>query len=392
MKPHTSLIDTVACIYRLALAPEGQWSDALDRIAWELGAIGASFHLVDPRCAELCVSSASSFYLGLSYEQWQQWAEKYGKSDLPSYQALMAMRETGFHSDMSLLGYNSEEEHRTHPSIRYAIEEFGTRHRAGTRLNLHDAWLDVLAVQYAAERGPITKAETETGALIIPHMAKSVEMHRAFALLRSRHDAVVAALDRWHVGICIVLEGGSIVVSNRHAEAILDAEDGLKTDRQRRLCVTGSEENGALQKAIRGACATALGSDLRAETLMTVKRPSCCDSYLISVSPLGNDGQELDRGFTGALVAIIDPTKSDSISTAGMGEIYDLTRTEQEVCRLLAKGCATGDIADIRNLQVETVRSYVKSVLAKTRTHSRADLVRLAILLNPPIDAPDEKP
>ncbi|WP_299614768.1 helix-turn-helix transcriptional regulator [Pelagibius sp.] len=387
-----SLIETVSCIYRSALEPEGHWTEALDRIAAIMGAAGSHIHVVDPHREEVSVSGMSSLFPDLGSDVWTTWRERYVKFDMPAYRALMETRSTGFHADFELLGLTSEAQHRVFPSIRFNIEQFGIRHRAGTRLNLHDGWLDVLAVLFADARGPMTADEAAIGESIIPHMAKSVEMQRNFVVLRKRHDAVVAALDRWHVGICITRGDGSVVMTNRHADGMLESRDGLGLDRSGRLVVLDGEHNGALSAAVLGASRTAVGSSDDAETLMAIKRLSGQDAYLISVSPLCDVGYELEPGFAGALVAIIDPTDAASISTAGMGEIYRLTATEQEVCRLLAEGWKTHDIAELRSLQLETVRSYVKSILAKTRTHNRANLVRLAMLLNPPIEERESQP
>lgn len=383
----SSLIETVACIYRSSMRPENAWSEALDRIAAEMGAKGAHLHLVDPQREEISIAGMSSMFPGPDSEVWTHWRESLVKSDLPGYRALMAQEQTGFHTDISLLGL-TENQHRNLPSIKFNIERFNVRHRAATRLNLHGAWLDMLAVQYATERGPITPQESAVGDVIIPHMAKSVEMHRNFLMLQRRFDAVIAVLDRWHIGICIVLGDGSLLVANRQADEILDNKDGLIRDHRNRLVCLEAEENGVLQDALARATATASGSDDKAETQLALSRSSGLDAYLVSVAPLSDDGHELDRDFAGAFVAIIDPSRVSSISTSGMGEIYKLTKTEREICQLVAEGHKTDEIAEIRDLQLETVRSYVKSVLAKTRTHGRPDLVRLALLLNPPIEKP----
>ncbi len=59
------------------------------------------------------------------------------------------------------------------------------------------------------------------------------------------------------------------------------------------------------------------------------------------------------------------------------------------VCRLLVEGCETQTIADMRNVTAETVRTQVKSILAKTRTSKRSDVVRLALTVNLQVDLPN---
>ena len=86
------------------------------------------------------------------------------------------------------------------------------------------------------------------------------------------------------------------------------------------------------------------------------------------------------------MVFVIDPMHSAVVSTAGMREIYNLTKAESEVCRLIAQGRGTQEIADLRNVTTETARTYVKRILEKTGTKNRVQLVRLALTVNLPIE------
>ncbi len=61
-------------------------------------------------------------------------------------------------------------------------------------------------------------------------------------------------------------------------------------------------------------------------------------------------------------------------------------RRRASTYRLIAEGLGTGDIADTQNLTRETVRTYVKRILEKPGTKNRAQLVRLALTVNLPID------
>ena len=89
---------------------------------------------------------------------------------------------------------------------------------------------------------------------------------------------------------------------------------------------------------------------------------------------------------------LIDPMRTDVVSTEGMQALFNLTGAESDTCRLIAEGLGTDDIADVQNLTRETVRTYVKRILEKTGTKNRAQLVRLALTVNLPIDKPDRKP
>lgn len=57
----------------------------------------------------------------------------------------------------------------------------------------------------------------------------------------------------------------------------------------------------------------------------------------------------------------------------GASEVAQLSRREQEVLELLAKGAAYKEIADQLSLSVETIRMNVKHIYAKLHVHSRGE-------------------
>jgi DNA-binding CsgD family transcriptional regulator len=68
-----------------------------------------------------------------------------------------------------------------------------------------------------------------------------------------------------------------------------------------------------------------------------------------------------------------------------METLFDLTDAESKVLELIVSGSSTDEIAQTRAVSPNTVRSQIKSLLEKTGSSQRADLVRLAAAVNPPI-------
>ena len=57
----------------------------------------------------------------------------------------------------------------------------------------------------------------------------------------------------------------------------------------------------------------------------------------------------------------------------------DLTPREEEVLALLVQGLSNGQIGDRLHLSPRTIEKHVSSLLRKTDTNNRAELVRFAI-------------
>jgi pimeloyl-ACP methyl ester carboxylesterase/DNA-binding CsgD family transcriptional regulator len=64
---------------------------------------------------------------------------------------------------------------------------------------------------------------------------------------------------------------------------------------------------------------------------------------------------------------------------ATVQESFGLTAAEVEIVRGITMGLPLRDIADGRGRSVDTVRTQVRSILAKTETHSQSELVRVVL-------------
>jgi DNA-binding NarL/FixJ family response regulator len=73
----------------------------------------------------------------------------------------------------------------------------------------------------------------------------------------------------------------------------------------------------------------------------------------------------------------VDNTKQGAI--AFKPNLLALTKREQQVLDLLTTGLSNGDIGSKLHLSPRTVEKYVSSLLRKTETNNRAELVRFAL-------------
>ena len=71
---------------------------------------------------------------------------------------------------------------------------------------------------------------------------------------------------------------------------------------------------------------------------------------------------------------------SQSEESAAQSTDIHLTKREQEVLNLLTNGLSNTEIANEIYLSPRTVEKYVSSLLRKTETNNRAELIRFALL------------
>ena len=281
------------------------------------------------------------------------------------------------------------DEIRHRADYRYLDEKVGIFRRAVSRLNDNRCWYDSIIFQFESSLTTIPETSLQSAQLLLPHLAKAIELGRSFSLLKARYKAVLGALDHVQIGMCIALGRGEVVVANREAERIFDHDDGIRLARDQAFVCRDPAAGQSITSAIRSAAETAQGENDMAEAVLAVPRLSGRHPFLIEIVPLRDHAGEVESNLEGALVTIIDPGNPRPFSTARIVEAYGLTPAESEVCRHLVDGWTNHHIAEERRVSIDTIKTQITSILQKTGTKRRSELIRLVLRSSPPIAAPD---
>lgn len=283
-------------------------------------------------------------------------------------------------SEISDIGYLD-----ARPDYCYLRETVGISRRVGFRMNDNPAWFDAITFSFDTSIPVIPQHSIRRLGALIPHLAKAAEIGRAFSQLRARYAAVLAVLDKVHVGLAIATASGEIIVRNTEAERILSLQDGIGLGRDGRLLCDDAGRTAMLRDYVSQAARTASGEADRPESLIAAPRPSGKDPLLIEVAPLSDSAGEVDTNLVGALVTIIDPANAPPLDIDRFARLYKLTQAESAVCRHMVAGLTAAAIAERRSTSPETVKSQMKAVLTKTGTARRSQLIRLVVRTLPPI-------
>jgi DNA-binding CsgD family transcriptional regulator len=79
-------------------------------------------------------------------------------------------------------------------------------------------------------------------------------------------------------------------------------------------------------------------------------------------------------GAPGCTALVIEPAQASEIAPI-ITQAYELSRREQEITQLIARGLSTADMAARLHLSAHTVRDYVKAIFEKVQVSSRGELV-----------------
>lgn len=103
----------------------------------------------------------------------------------------------------------------------------------------------------------------------------------------------------------------------------------------------------------------------------------------IEVLPLFAQDLIGERNFRGFALFSLDTTRSFRIDTSFLANTFSLTEAEEIILRMLSEGLTNVEISERRERSLETVSSQVKSLLSKTISTNRTQLIRLATEFSP---------
>jgi len=380
----TRILDLVSLLYDLPYREgDRDWQEVLDRFLSTFGFSFGSVDLYAPLEAIFEKSIRTSSY-STSDDFARALTPEFMEADLRAYHAVASYRDHIFRSDDEVMGITRSQRHSVLPSSRVLHQIFGITERHAVCLNTHGAWADVLTVQVTENQLAVSQSDWKLLTALLPHWAKSLELYRTFNQLRLRFETVLAGLDRLQLGVCVLTPHGEVILKNEEARRIIDEARGLEISRAGKMILSSEIHQNAFDQAVGSACCVVSGQGMSKSSVLAVPRAGGASPCLVEVIPLRDDTGGLQTLCRGIIVLLVDPDKTDSISTKGMELLYGLTQAESEVCALVANGLTTPQISDSRKTSVETAKSQVKSVMEKTNTKSRVQLVRLAHHVNVP--------
>lgn len=213
---------------------------------------------------------------------------------------------------------------------------------------------------------------------LLPHLQRSLQVHERLATVAAARSAGEEVLDRLPFGVVLVDASGRAVLVNHAAQQILDARDGL-TLHDRNLVAANVAQTTELGNLIAGAIAASQRDSQRAPGgPLAVGRPSLRTPLQVLVTPVRSSEASFGLTLTRApraAVFVTDPANGTVAADQVLRVCFQLTPSETLVVRELLQGRNVKEAASELQLTENTVRSYLKAILAKTGCRSQSDLV-----------------
>lgn len=193
-----------------------------------------------------------------------------------------------------------------------------------------------------------------------------VSRRRADSQLYAAAAAATAAFDQLNQAIALIDGVCRVSFANTLAREIFRETDGLSL-RGRELVGTASPDSIPLNLALKRAVNGGQGASLRLE------RPSQRRPLSILITPL--KPAACFPAAPAALVVISDPDRGRVPPTERLMQVYGFTLAEAGVAQMLLRGNGIAAVAKRLGVSLETARTHLRRVLAKTGTHRQSDLI-----------------
>lgn len=374
------LADTVAAFYDGAASPE-LWSAAGGRLS----------RLLDARVGVSRVGPVPSglgelvFYVGPTPSSPLQYSSYYQAID--PYLA-MARAPVSVGKGFGILGQQVVDQRAYRRSEFYADfgRNLGLGHVLGAHNRLSGSALATLALYRPETMAPFEEAERRMVAALAPHLWRALELRQR---LRPRLDAMAAglgALDALPQAVVIADEDARVTFANAAAGRLAAAADGgLRLVRhgpmgQGELFLSAAHHADAagLAKMV-GAVAKLGGPGGTLPLRRAGNRDAPPLAVLVCPLPawLPTVGARPGVAPGLALVIATDPSRPAVPCAAKLSEVFGLSRSEAAVASALAGGKSAEEVARMRGVGIETIRTQVRAVLGKTGAANLRDLERM---------------
>ena len=242
----------------------------------------------------------------------------------------------------------------------------------------------VLSVYRGLNDEPFGHKDRDLMHLLMPHLSRSLGLMHRLGAVRHQAASLRAALDRLNVGVLLLNQDLGVTYSNAAAGRVLSRDDGLSVGAGQKLTARGRAQGKAyqLEQWLTELVDTpALERGAFADTF-EVSRSSNQSSYSVQCCPLESTDPLVNVDGAHHIVFITDPKALELPDPSQLSALLGVTPAEAKVSRALVLSGNYTEVATGLGVSVDTVRSQVKAIYAKTRVNNKAALTRLVLSLS----------
>jgi DNA-binding CsgD family transcriptional regulator len=221
---------------------------------------------------------------------------------------------------------------------------------------------------------PFDEADQALAATLLEHYRRAIVLRARLRRTEMEHAAALQVEQRSGLGVLVVNRDCQLLHANRLGEAGLRAGDGIRVTNGQ-IGINAPTLRDLLRLLVAEAVDLAGSSIPRRvhEGSIAVARRGRLPLTL-AVSPLRPPG--MGMAVPAALIFVRDPEMAVA-QTQVLRDLFGLTPAEAAIAADLAQGHALGQIARAHRITINTARTHLKRILAKTGTCQQSQAVAL---------------
>ncbi len=231
--------------------------------------------------------------------------------------------------------------------------------------------MTVLSINRPSEGGYFKASERELARSVLPHARAAYLLQQRLGWLETLSMTFRAALDRLDDGVVILDRRGVIRFANTSAERF--AAQALYTRcPDGRLCLPTRAQSSSLRSYVcmAGANPQPLLMRVQDQRGLWIATLKACPVDRVAEIQWGESGAGVMLFFTPTQARIAPDRR------AAWQRLWGLTRAEAVLAQQLANGSSLDEAADTLGVSINTVRTQVRALYAKTGVRRQPELMR----------------
>lgn len=208
----------------------------------------------------------------------------------------------------------------------------------------------------------------------LEHFGRAVDLQNRLGQVEHRLSVTLDALDRLDLGVIVVNTRAEVQYASPSAEVHLRQRAGIVLH-HKILTIVDPSRDAELKRLVHGASLGAVGKSLSSGGLISVPRRDGKPLTLL-ICPLAPSFLGSGANEPVAMVFIGDPSSSRRPPQIVLSKLYGFSAAEAQLAGALLAGDCIQDYARHAGVSINTARSQLKSIFAKTGHARQSALIR----------------
>jgi DNA-binding CsgD family transcriptional regulator len=227
---------------------------------------------------------------------------------------------------------------------------------------------------------PYDEADRRKAQFILPHLERALQIQHRIAMVTQERDIALDVLDNLSIGILFVTSDARVLFANRFAERALQSADALSASRGC-LRIQDSKLRHHFERLVGEAVQTSGGRGTKAGGVIAVATASGRKLSLL-ISPFRSISIGYGLPLPAAVIIFADPQVETVLPDKVLEALFGFTPAQTRLVLALLAGQGLAEYARSAGISINTAKTQMRQVFAKTGYDRQVDLVR-AISANP---------